>query len=564
MGVRRAMELVLTEANRKKSPLFTFGPLIHNHQVLDLLASKGVMPVEDLTGIEAGTIIIRAHGIPHQKRLEIKRTGLNVIDATCPRVARVQAIIRYNSKKGATPIIVGNEGHPEVVGLVGYSQTSAHVVQDVLDISALPHLDPVFVVAQTTQNEEKFLELVAALKERFPHITVFNTICDATHQRQEEVRSFSGQVDAMVVVGGYHSGNTKRLVEVSREAHTPTFHVETVQDLDKELLSGMKVIGVTAGASTPNWLIKNVVREVENIRGKREPAIYRLFKNISKLLLATKVVVASGAFCLAYAAALLSGRAHGLIEPLLAFLYVYAMHAVNPMLDRGASDYNDPERAAFLRKNRGLMITTGLGAIGSGLWLSYFVGNATFIAFCALTLFGMAYSLPLIPARLRRAGAYYKIKHIPGSRSFSEALAWVTVIEILPLLGPQEIRWAGTGVSCLIVLSMSYARAILFDVFQVQGDLIVGAETLPTFLGEKRALALVKGILIAALLILIVSPFLNIVAGFGHVLLPSVAGLFFCLIAYERRWLYTGTTLEALVEANFLLAGLLALIWRIF
>ena len=186
MGVRRAMEIVLAEANRGEGPLFTFGPLIHNNQVLDLLESKGVHSVEDLDGLQTGRIVIRAHGIPPQKRQDLKDTGLKIIDATCPRVARVQAIIRYHTKKGYTVVIVGDKDHAEVIGLMGYSKGPAHVIQSVKEVFALPHLDKVFIVAQTTQNEKNYRDVVKALKERFPNVLVFDTICDATHQRQKD------------------------------------------------------------------------------------------------------------------------------------------------------------------------------------------------------------------------------------------------------------------------------------------------------------------------------------------------------------------------------------------
>jgi len=564
MGVRRAMEMVLTEANKGTGPLYTFGPLIHNHQVFDLLASKGIRPVDDLNALKSGTIIIRAHGIPPQDRRAIRETGLKIVDATCPKVARVQAIIRYHTKKGSTAIIVGNKGHAEVVGLLGYSEGPAHVIQTVDDVSELPDLDQVFVVAQTTQNEQNYLEVVNALKERFPELQIFHTICDATYHRQQEVRSFSGQVDAMVVVGGFHSGNTLRLAQVSKAAKIPTFHIETEKDLDKTALSGMKVIGVTAGASTPNWMIKKVVSEIEGIKGRRDPPFYNWLKKGIKLLMANDVIVASGALCLAYAAAVLSEKPTGPIFPVLAFLYVYAMHVLNRFLDKGAGAYNDPERAAFLKKHRVLLIITGIGAIAAALTLSCFVGLPTFVALCGLNILGIAYSLPLVPESVRHKSTYYKIKDIPGSRSLSEALAWVAVIILLPLLTLKHIDWPAIIVAGLAVFSMSYTRAILFDIFQVQGDLIVGTETLPITLGERKTLTLVKLILIATAFILVGSPILGLVSPFSYLVLLPVLSLALCLLAYERRWLYPGATLEVLVEGNFFLAGFLALIWQAF
>ena len=156
MGVRRAMEIVMAETNKKEGPLFTFGPLIHNQQVLDLLEAKGVKATDDLNGLKTGRIVIRAHGIPPEKHLALEKTGLRVIDATCPKVTRVQAIIRHHTDNGRAAIIVGDRDHAEVIGLMGYSKTPAHVIQGEDDVAGLPHMDSPFVVAQTTQNEKNF------------------------------------------------------------------------------------------------------------------------------------------------------------------------------------------------------------------------------------------------------------------------------------------------------------------------------------------------------------------------------------------------------------------------
>ncbi|MGD2127277.1 MAG: 4-hydroxy-3-methylbut-2-enyl diphosphate reductase, partial [Desulfobacteraceae bacterium] len=154
MGVRRALERVLAEANKNEGPLFTFGPLIHNEQVMTLLKSKGVVAVEDISGLEKGTIVIRAHGIPPQQRQRLKASGLTLIDATCPRVARVQSIIRYHTHKGYTAVIVGEENHPEVIGLVGYGNERTCVITRPDQVDDLPATDKLIVVAQTTQEKK--------------------------------------------------------------------------------------------------------------------------------------------------------------------------------------------------------------------------------------------------------------------------------------------------------------------------------------------------------------------------------------------------------------------------
>jgi 4-hydroxy-3-methylbut-2-enyl diphosphate reductase len=563
MGVRRAMEKVLAEANKGEEPIFTFGPLIHNKQVMELLETKGVTAIEDLTEFKDGTLFIRAHGIPPNQRKLLRSSGVRFIDATCPRVARVQSIIRYHTKKGYTPVIVGDRDHPEVIGLVGYSDDRAHVINSAAEVSDLPEADKLIIVAQTTQDEENYQAIVKTIKKRFPDALEFDTICDATLHRQEVMKSFAGHVDGVVVVGGYHSGNTRRLVQVSEAAGLPTFHVETEKELDKEKISSMEVVGVMAGASTPNWMIQNVVKEIEAIRSRGETFLGQWIKQTLKFLVLSNFLVAFGAFSLAYAAAILSGRKPDMIHPSIAFLYIYAMHVLNRFLDKGASTYNDPERAFFYKKHKIFLILSGIAFMIGALVFGYYLGTAVFLAMAGISILGIIYSIPIVPMSRRHRWRYSKIKDIPGSKTFSEAFAWGAVIALIPLLESGEMMWPPAISSFLLVFSMVYVRSALFDIFQVQGDLIVGVETLPIILGEKKTLHLLKAVLLSGALILVIASILRLVGPFSFLLLFCFLSLTLCLLTYEKRWLYPGTRLEAMVEGNFFLAGLLGLIWQI-
>jgi 4-hydroxy-3-methylbut-2-enyl diphosphate reductase len=563
MGVRRAIEMVLTEANRHKGPIFTFGPLIHNRQVMDLLESKGVGVIEDTSRLKDGTLVIRAHGIPPQQRKILKASGMKLIDAPCPHVARVQSLIRYHTNKGYRALIVGDATHPEVIGLMGYGNGAAQVIKGASEVDGLPEGGKWIVVAQTTQDAERYREVVERMKGRFPDALIFETICDATLDRQAEVKSIASQVDGLVVVGGFHSGNTRRLVQVAEGAGIPVFHVETDEALDRESLSAMEVIGVTAGASTPNWMIKNVVQKIEAIKSQKESRFGRLIRDLLKKLFLSNLMVATGAFSLAYAAMILMGREPDFLHPFLAFLYIYAMHVLNRFLDKGASTYNDPERARFYRKHRGWFFCTGMGAIAGALLLSSFLGISVLLAMSGLSLLGMFYSIPVVPMSKRLIWRYSKIKDIPGSKTFSQALAWAALLCLLPLLEPLETRWGPTLLSFLFVFAMVYVRSALFEIFELQGDLIVGRETLPIALGEKRTFLLLKGIILFGALVLAVAPFVSPVSPFSYLLLPCFLTLTLTLLAYERRWLYPGTRLEAMVEGNLFLAGLLALFWHL-
>ncbi len=560
MGVRRALEMVLTEANKATGPLYTYGPLIHNEQVMELLESKGVRPINDVQGIQKGTIAIRAHGIPPEQRRLLRNSGLRIIDATCPRVARVQSIVRYHTHKGYGAIILGESDHPEVVGLKGYGNGRAYVIGSIEELPSLGGTDKIIVVAQTTQEKRYYLEVAESIRKRFPEAIVFDTICDATERRQEEIRGLAPHVDAIVVVGGYHSGNTRRLAQVAKSTGVSTFHVETEAELDRKDLSAMEVIGVTAGASTPNWMIKKVAQQIEGIRGRSETSVGRVLRYVFKFLLQTNLVVSLGAFFLTYASLILSGGNPDLVHPFLSFLYIYAMHVLNRFLDKGAGVYNDPERASFFKRHLKVIMASGLLATVGCLILASSIGFATFLAVLGLNILGCIYSLPILPLRRKKLGRYLKLKDIPGSKTLAQALAWGAVISLLPILEPEGPGRASVMASFLYVFSVVYVRCALFDIFQVQGDLIVGSETIAIALGEKRTLLLLKAVILLGAAHLLLAPHYTTAGAFSHLLLLSYLTLSITLLTYERRWLYPSTRMEALVEGNLFLAGFLGLL----
>jgi 4-hydroxy-3-methylbut-2-enyl diphosphate reductase len=237
------------------------------------------------------------------------------------------------------------------------------------------------------------------------------------------------------------------------------------------------------------------------------------------------------------------------------------MHVLNRFLDRGASAYNDPERATFLSTHRPILIGAAVGSIVASFALSLRIGWVTFLVLIALTGAGILYSVPLLPDGWQRRHSYSKIKDIPGSRSLSEALAWTVVITILPLLQGVPGVWPAAAVAILFVFSMSYTRSVLFDIFQVQGDLVVGTETLPILFGEAKSLTLLKLILLGGSILLLSGPLLGLVDAFSYVMLIPLLTLSSCLLAYQKGWLFPGMLLESLVEVNFLLSGFLALFW---
>ena len=257
MGVRRAVEMVLDAPDQHKKPIFTYGPLIHNPQVLNLLQSKDIRVLDEIPNGGSGTVLIRAHGVPPTAKQQLKEAAFKVIDATCPRVIKVQTIIRKHAKKNFAAIIIGDKNHPEVVGLLGYARDNGYVVGSMKELEALPAFEHAIIVSQTTQNARLLKSVITWAAKTHPHYKIYNTICDSTERRQAEVQRLAEAVDAVIVVGGHNSGNTQRLAEIARQTGKPTYHIESESELasmDTSVLTSARHIGITAGASTPNWI----------------------------------------------------------------------------------------------------------------------------------------------------------------------------------------------------------------------------------------------------------------------------------------------------------------------
>ena len=266
-GVERAVNTVYKQIEtHREVPIYTYGPIIHNEEVIKDLEKKGVTVLrseEELDALEQGVVIIRSHGVEKRiyDKLEVK--GIEIVDATCPFVKKIHNIVQKESQKEKYIIIIGNPKHPEVEGIRGWAGERVSVVQNAEDVEklSLEKGEKVCVVSQTTFNYNKFKDLVEIISEKSYDIHVLNTICNATKERQTEAKSIAEKVDAMIVIGDKHSSNTQKLFEICASACQDTYYIQTLDDLDmNQLGSVVKTVGITAGASTPN----NIIEEVQN------------------------------------------------------------------------------------------------------------------------------------------------------------------------------------------------------------------------------------------------------------------------------------------------------------
>jgi 4-hydroxy-3-methylbut-2-enyl diphosphate reductase len=265
-GVERAVEMV-EDALGVGAPVRTLGPLIHNTQEMQRLECEGVATVQEPSQVSKNEIaVIRAHGVTPQVQAELEKRAAQVVDATCPFVTRVQRLAERAAKDGRHVVVAGNPDHPEMIGVVGYAPDNTFVVRDADEVAQLPPLHEPLVVSQTTLKLKTFIEVADAVRAKADaEPQVVNTICSATRDRQDAARALAGLVDVFYIIGGKHSSNSIKLLAVCQEQCATSFLIETQDEINPDDLRDAHRVGVTAGASTPNWLIDQVVKRLREI-----------------------------------------------------------------------------------------------------------------------------------------------------------------------------------------------------------------------------------------------------------------------------------------------------------
>ncbi len=265
-GVKRAVDTVYEQVREHRNEqIYTYGPIIHNQEVVKDLEQKGVVvlhTMEELCALNDGIVIIRSHGVSKEIYDILESRGVRCVDATCPFVKKIHNIVAKESSEGSHIVIIGDSRHPEVQGIQGWAGECVTIISepDEAETFSLPSHKKVCIVSQTTFNYNKFKYLVEIISSKGYNICVLNTICNATKERQTEAERIASEVDAMVVIGDKHSSNTQKLFEICRNACHNTYYIQTLDDLDLDQLKSVKTVGITAGASTPN----NIIEEVQS------------------------------------------------------------------------------------------------------------------------------------------------------------------------------------------------------------------------------------------------------------------------------------------------------------
>ncbi len=563
MGVRRAVDMVLDASNSTSDPICTYGPLIHNPQVLEMLKEKGIPYIDKIPERGQGIVVIRAHGIPPADHEALETAGFRIINATCPRVIRVQTILKQHRQKGYYAIIAGDADHPEVKGLLGYAGNMGYTVSTMKELLNLPEFEKAVVVAQTTQNISFYNKVKSWIKTKYPHYKIFDTICDSTEKRQAEVKKIAEQTDAVIVVGGRQSGNTQRLAEIAKKTGKPSFHIEDISELDFNDLGHAESVAVTAGASTPNWIINKTCKTIE------KSLTYRFYNPIViqfiDFLLKTNILLALGAGCLTYTCIRLEGLKYynSFNNALIAMSYILSMQIINNLFTIKSDRYNNPDRAEFYKKNKVPLAVIAAVSGASGLFLAFSDNYFSFFILAIMSILGLSYNRKILSAFTKNT-KIKTIKDIPGSKTILIALAWGIVTSLLPAISKPHVisySWIAVFVTFLFSSGFVFARTAFFNILEMQGDRITGKETLPILLGEKKSMLMIKTILIFVFFVLILSACFKIIHNLGFYIALIPFSLLFSIIYTEKKSTIPGIGLEFIVEFHFILAGIMAAIF---
>ncbi|MDR3038702.1 MAG: 4-hydroxy-3-methylbut-2-enyl diphosphate reductase [Candidatus Adiutrix sp.] len=564
-GVRRALDAAFRLLARRSGAVYSHGEIIHNAPTLELLARKGL---KTWRGESDGTVIIRAHGLPPDETAALRARGLTVSDATCPRVRLVQTLVSREAARGRLVIIWGRADHPEVIGLLGHAGGRGRVVAGAAEVAGLPEAEAALLVAQTTQDMEKWPEVAAAVRARWPEALLKNTICAATEERQRQVRELVREADALVVIGGRTSGNTQRLADLGRRAGLPTILAETGADLEPGAFRGINTVAVAAGASTSNWQIAQVLqalRALDRDHGRN------FWPRFLRALVLSSIFAALGLAGLAWNAGFLLGAQPPATVFSFFFFLTLALHLARDLWQSRDQTLRpaDPDRAAFFAKYRrsltffaGLAFALSLAAAGltaPGLALVALGGGLALLAH----QFAPRPEKPALSRALAKPALL--------SLGWASAIIWAARPDPAGLWFTFRVAGGPALFTGGLIFGHLFVLAILSDILGVRGDRIFGRPTLPSILGDQALRRLLHSFLSAWTLALALAAALGAPPLLAALMFLSGPGYNFFLVRRLRPEpgrrgaagpeLY-GFQFEAAMFGQLLAASLLAGLWN--
>ena len=483
-GVKNAIVRVVEEINSSDDPIHVYGPLIHNPQTVDILEERGLRTIHELDDIDGKQVAVRTHGIPIDESKEIKKHASRMINLTCPRVARVQSIIKKHSATGCHTIILGDADHAEVIGLKSFASSGVTIISSAEGNMKIPPAEKYLLVSQTTLDRDLFNRIVDDLGSKLDNLTVMDTICDSTRNRQDDVHEgIRKGIDTLIVVGGKNSANTTRLAGIGRENGVRTFHIETEKELNFEDFEDTRYVLVTAGASTPGWIINNVLERLYDIKFRKGNFIMKFSKMLLEFLVRTNSLSATFAFFVTWFLQSTGGNLKDLSLPVISLLYIFSMYSTNNYLDRDFLKVSNSHKYGIYKKYGNALMFLSLVALGASF---YIVRDYSALP---VVLLAFSYVLGFIYFTSPVKGFVHALK-VPFLRKFYSSkivtsIGWLTVVVLLPALqydlDLSILVFVATLLICIIT-----ERHLLLGSVAYQGDFIFGRISLAIWLGPKR------------------------------------------------------------------------------
>lgn len=549
MGVRNAILRIVREINLSRGELYVYGPLIHNPQTINVLHRRGMRTVNTLDGLTGKRIVVRTHGIPIDELKYLKQWSSKVINLTCPRVARVQAIIKKESSRGCHTIITGDRDHAEVTGLMSYASHGVTIISDIDELDSIPPATAYVVVSQTTFDRALFKKIVDLIAERFDNTHVYDTICDSTRYRQEDViKGILQGNDTLVVVGGKNSANTKRLAQIGRDSNIKTLHVETEDEITENDFLDSKSVLVTAGTSTPGWIINNILEKLYTINFKKSNIFVKAIMSLLQFIVRTNLFSSIAAFFITLIALSYVGIHDNYAFPVVSFLYIFSMYSINNYFEKDLLKLSNPYKYDIYAQYGIPLLVISVASMAlsiyitsrHGLYMTSIVIGAYLLGFLYSTEPFKGLVTKFMPELLR------KIYHSKIVACFG----WIIITIIVPMVG-TNISISALATLSLFVFALIFLRTALLDLIAFQGDLILGRETLPVLVGARAISILSIGISIASILIFAIITIL-FHQWIYLTLLPAI--LFYLLLIYlvQRLNYLISLKYELLVDMNLL------------
>lgn len=552
MGVRSAVLKIVKELNTSPEDIYVHGPIIHNPQTTSILEKRGLRAVGDDASLSGKSVAIRTHGIPRDKLTKIRNESKRVINLTCPRVAKVQAIIKKHSRDGSFTIITGDEDHAEVIGLKSYAHGDVVVISDAHNIPPIPPAPRYIAVSQTTFDRELFNAIISRLREILKdRLLVFDTICDSTKDRQLDVATAIDRgIDVLVVVGGRNSANTRRLADLGRERGVRTFHVETADELPFDDFNKDDHVFITAGASTPGWIINNVLEKLFSIQYSHRGCIIAGLKKFVEFTVRTNLLSSIAAFFITSFTSFYFRGDFNFPLPLAATLYLFSMYSFNNCLTAAQLRESNPYKYHLYNKNRvAFLITAALSAL-SAFVLVFPFGTIIRGIYIASTALGIVYATKFFQDMIKKTGVDLLSKAY-NSKTLVTSFGWVIVCALVPLIAEKAPSYAYPAM-LFFVFGFIFLRNIILDLIGLQGDLILGRETLPILIGLKPAVRIAKAMgVVSCAIFMIISG----ISGKAAAILPAISYIYYLALIYRIYKLEYLAALkyEFLTDINFII-----------